>query len=410
MLEFTPELVNFLRQSYLFNGVSDQQIMHLLPLMKEVSVKAGTCLMQENTVSDALYLIKEGEATISKVDPVTGKPFHLSTLRAGDAIGELALLTNNVPRSASIHATQDCVLYLFSITELHKLAVEETAFVNIVDKLTELAQAAKVAVTEQSSYSLLLQNLGRHLSQRVRTANATILEDSRKELAHMQARTVMGIIIITVISIMSLYALALELLSRTQLFTPTLLSTPLIAIFSLLVLVAIKKTHYPLSYFGLTLKNWHRCAFEGIIFTIPILILVALYKWILIHTSPGFAGHQVFEFNLSAEKFNRPYWTMLAMLVVYVLLVPLQELMVRGALQGPLQELLISPRKNLWAILLSNLIFSTTHFHISLGIGLMVYLPGLFWGWLYARHKSLVGVTLSHQLLGVWALFVVGFF
>lgn len=139
-------------------------------------------------------------------------------------------------------------------------------------------------------------------------------------------------------------------------------------------------------------------------------MLITLYKWLLTHISPEYIGHPVFEFNVGAKHFSHPYLVMLAMLLDYVLFVPLQELMVRGTLQGPLQELLISPHKVLWAVLVSNLIFSTTHFHISLGIGLVVYLPGLFWGWLYARHRTLVGVTLSHQLLGIWALFVVSFF
>ena len=29
-------------------------------------------------------------------------------------------------------------------------------------------------------------------------------------------------------------------------------------------------------------------------------------------------------------------------------------------------------------------------------------------GWLYARHRTLVGVALSHALSGLWAVFVVG--
>ena len=36
------------------------------------------------------------------------------------------------------------------------------------------------------------------------------------------------------------------------------------------------------------------------------------------------------------------------------------------------------------------------------------FLPGLFWGWLYARHGTLIGVSVSHILLGLWTVFVVG--
>ena len=36
-------------------------------------------------------------------------------------------------------------------------------------------------------------------------------------------------------------------------------------------------------------------------------------------------------------------------------------------------------------------------------VAVVAFLPGLFWGWLYSRHRTLVGV--SHMLVGVWALY-----
>jgi CRP-like cAMP-binding protein len=406
MLESTPELLTFLRQSHLFNGLSDRQLEQLLPLMREVCVKEGTCIIQENEVSDELYVVKEGELKVTKLEPTTGKALQLATLERGSIVGELTLL-DDAPRSASVYASKNTILLVLSITELKALSAGDMGFLHVAEQLSELAQAAKTVVAKPPLYTLLLQNLARNLSFRMRTANDALLEDLRKELAHTQARVVMGTVIVMVIVVMSLYTLALEVLSQAHLFSPTLLSTPLIAVFSVLVIIAIKKTRYPLSFFGLTWENWRRYAWEAIIFTLPVLIIIVLYKWLLIHTSPAFANHHVFELSIGFSNPNQ--LKHLLMLVGYVAFVPLQELMVRGALQGPLQKLLISPRKDLWAILLSNLIFSTTHFHLSLGIGLIVYVPGLFWGWLYARQKTLVGVTVSHQLIGVWALFIVGF-
>jgi CRP/FNR family cyclic AMP-dependent transcriptional regulator len=37
----------------------------------------------------------------------------------------------------------------------------------------------------------------------------------------------------------------------------------------------------------------------------------------------------------------------------------------------------------------------------------VAFFTGLFWGWLYARQRGLVGVSVSHVLLGMWALDVV---
>jgi membrane protease YdiL (CAAX protease family) len=61
------------------------------------------------------------------------------------------------------------------------------------------------------------------------------------------------------------------------------------------------------------------------------------------------------------------------------------------------------------AIFLSNLLFSVTHLHVSLYLALMVFPIGLYWGWIYARQGSLIGSSVSHAILGVFALFVVGF-
>jgi membrane protease YdiL (CAAX protease family) len=38
----------------------------------------------------------------------------------------------------------------------------------------------------------------------------------------------------------------------------------------------------------------------------------------------------------------------------------------------------------------------------------MAFLPGLFWGWLYSRHRTLIGVTISHILIGAWIFYFVG--
>jgi membrane protease YdiL (CAAX protease family) len=89
-------------------------------------------------------------------------------------------------------------------------------------------------------------------------------------------------------------------------------------------------------------------------------------------------------------------------------LVPLQELIARGLLQSSFEEFLTGKHKAYIAIFLSNLLFSVVHFHLSLNIALSVFFTGLAWGWSYSRHHTLVGVILSHQIIGVWALFILG--
>ena len=56
------------------------------------------------------------------------------------------------------------------------------------------------------------------------------------------------------------------------------------------------------------------------------------------------------------------------------------------------------------AIVLSNVVFSVTHLHLGWICALSSFIPGLFWGWMYYRQRSLVGVSISHVLIGVWLM------
>ena len=98
----------------------------------------------------------------------------------------------------------------------------------------------------------------------------------------------------------------------------------------------------------------------------------------------------------------------LAMAVLYTFHAPFQEFVVRGCLQGSLQEFLRGTYRQSVAVVGSNLIFAAFHLYLSLGFAVLTFVPGLLWGWLYRRHGTLVGVALSHVLVGLWAVFVVG--
>ena len=64
--------------------------------------------------------------------------------------------------------------------------------------------------------------------------------------------------------------------------------------------------------------------------------------------------------------------------------------------------------EDLSAIFGSNIIFSSGHLYISVGLSVTAFLAGLFWGWLYSRQRRLAGVAVSHMLLGFFAFEVVG--
>lgn len=78
------------------------------------------------------------------------------------------------------------------------------------------------------------------------------------------------------------------------------------------------------------------------------------------------------------------------------------------AMYRELQDPTVPGRTNWKAIVIANLLFASAHAYIGFWFCVFAFLPGLFWGWLFARQRSLVGVTVSHILVGLWAIFALG--
>lgn len=391
MHSLAKEKLDFLSQTGLLYGLTKRQLAEITPTIKEITVAADTVIIKENEVSDEIYVIWEGSVEVSKKDLETGNVHRLSILGKGAVIGEISLLDNS-PRSASVKATKNTTLLTLSISTLQTMR-------NNTD------------LNKQSLYFHLVENLSKNVARRIRIINDVVVDALERELAHTKARVTMGVIIICVCLIMSFYVLAFQFLKSLQVDLG-LGASVLVIVSSIIVITAIysiiKQTGYPASLFGITFNNWQRSLKEALLFTSPILLALMLGKWILIHYVSGWENRHVFEL-VTDPQHNNEIFTEIGVInfLFYLLLVPFQELLVRGALQGPLEELFVSPHRKLMAIVVSNLLFSVTHTHLSVILAFPVFLLGLFWGWLYSRTRTLIGVILSHWLVGMWAIFII---
>lgn len=78
----------------------------------------------------------------------------------------------------------------------------------------------------------------------------------------------------------------------------------------------------------------------------------------------------------------------------------LQEFVARGVIQTSLERFL--PWSGRAAHLaLASAFFGVYHLHVSLGFAFLTFAIGLLFGALYARHRTLAGVTLAHAALGL---------
>jgi hypothetical protein len=62
--------------------------------------------------------------------------------------------------------------------------------------------------------------------------------------------------------------------------------------------------------------------------------------------------------------------------------------MIRGFMQGCIEQLLTSRRRREIAILLASVQFGVVHLHYSFGLGMLAIGGGILFGGLYARHRT----------------------
>ena len=105
-------IVNYLRQSDIFYQFTPTQLEMVANLCQEVVFQAGEIVFKENSGSQELYIITQGEveilinpALVDASDKINQAGSVIATLRRGQSFGEIALVDEGL-RSASARAAQ----------------------------------------------------------------------------------------------------------------------------------------------------------------------------------------------------------------------------------------------------------------------------------------------------------------
>jgi len=98
------EQLELLRGNAIFAPLPAPTLEQLADRMREMRARAGEEIVRQGEPGDLFYVIEDGTVEVS----VDGQPAH--ELGRGDAFGEIALL-RNVPRTATVTARSDVVLY-----------------------------------------------------------------------------------------------------------------------------------------------------------------------------------------------------------------------------------------------------------------------------------------------------------
>jgi len=129
-------------QTYsLFGGLLEDQIEKIIPLMEEEHYSPGAIIILEGSPNDRIFFIIEGRISIIKGDTI------IYDLAEGNTFGEMEIL-DVMPSAATVKAVTDVTVISISNKSFHEIYKNDI-----------------------QSFSLLLMNLARDVSRRLRVAN-----------------------------------------------------------------------------------------------------------------------------------------------------------------------------------------------------------------------------------------------
>jgi len=140
---------DFLRRCSLFGGLTDAALEKIRTLMLRQRFPAGGVILSEGSVNDRIYFIEHGKVEISKAGQAGGRPVtrHIVDMATGDVFGEMELIDIQ-PCEATVRAVEETVTLSLSNRDLYL-----------------------VSRYDMKSYALLIMNLARDLSRRLRVTD-----------------------------------------------------------------------------------------------------------------------------------------------------------------------------------------------------------------------------------------------
>ena len=141
----------FLAQIPIFGGLPDAVLARVIDLAREVHVAPGGLIFAEGEPARSMFIVRQGELEICKRGR-DGTEFCLATLQRGDCVGEMSLIDIQ-PRSATVRALGPALLYVLNHAEI-----------------------ARLYETDLAVYTLLVSNIAREISRRLRVADQVLVD------------------------------------------------------------------------------------------------------------------------------------------------------------------------------------------------------------------------------------------
>jgi len=377
-----------------FSGLKPDLLAALSNHLHIERLSAGDPLFQEGErTGGKLYIVLSGEVSICKCgfDPLTRAPLEYEIAVRGpeQIVGSVALLDRE-PASATARCRTDVTVAVLDLDEIPS---------------GPLSRKVRHALTNQLSL---------HLATKLRNTLSQQVEALRHEAELAGYRNAIALVLVAALSMLSVYTLALGAIAGLDLPSEARLAiTPLVILmFAAAFFSVIRLSRFPFAFFGLRLDNWQPALNFAMWTSLAFVIVLAGVKWMLISLVPHVHHMPVFApAYISLDGQQQVSWLAYGVIVaIYALFVPAQEFVARCGIQAPLYAFLGGSEilRQSCAILVSNFAFAAAHAHTNPTFAIASFIPGIFWGWLFARTHSLLAVSVSHVIIGGSGIFLFG--
>jgi len=139
-----------------FGGLSDPALAKLSSLMEQHSYEANTLIAQEDDIAHSLFVIAKGNCEIVANLGSEQESYRIAEVGPGDCVGEMSLIDMQ-PRGANIR----------SLTPVTLFSLKNADFMTLY-------------AWDAESYTIILSNIARELSRRLREANAKLIRHARE--------------------------------------------------------------------------------------------------------------------------------------------------------------------------------------------------------------------------------------
>jgi len=159
-------LRTFLRGVPVFGGLEGRSLESVIDVLDEQSFSSGQKIFSEGELGRSMYVLRKGEVEVLRTSS-TGKTVPIVRLGPGECFGEMALVELQ-PRSATILVKKKAETFSLTNFDLYKLYREDNY-----------------------AYVIVLQNICRLLSRRLRKADSRIadfVDGARTERRPQRAR------------------------------------------------------------------------------------------------------------------------------------------------------------------------------------------------------------------------------